>query len=54
MAASPLTLTVAPPIWPTVAGMISSRSSLSALVDAASVPVPRVGTLIFATVPSSL
>ena len=54
MAASPLTLTLAPSTRPTVAGMISSRSSSSAFVDAASVPVPRVGTLILATVPSSL
>ena len=54
LAASPLTLTVVPSTLPTVAGMISSRSSLRASTDGASVPLPGVGTLIWATVPSSL
>ena len=54
LAASPLTLTVVPSTAPTVAGMISSRSSLRALTDGASFPLPGVGTLIWATVPSSL
>ena len=46
LAASPLTLTLAPSTAPRVAGTISSRSSLSASTDAWSVPLPTVGTLI--------
>ena len=53
-AASPVTLTVAPSTAPTVAGTMSSRSLFSASSDAWSVPLPIVGMLICATVPSLL
>ena len=53
-AASPVTLTLAPSTFPTVAGTMSSRSLLSASNDAWSLPLPTVGMLIWATVPSLL
>ncbi len=46
LAASPVTLTVAPSTAPTVAGTMSSRSLFSASSDAWSVPLPIVGMLI--------
>jgi hypothetical protein len=53
-AASPVTLTLAPSTFPTVAGTMSSRSLLRASKDAWSFPLPIVGMLIWATVSSSL
>ena len=53
-AASPVTFTVVPSTPPTVAGMMSSRISSRAFTEAGSVPLPGLGTSIFATVPSSL
>ena len=47
----PVTPTSAAGTVPTVAGMSSSRNSASAFIEAASVPVPLIGIVMFATVP---